>query len=62
MSPRRRRPARLCGVSVWTLSQERGQLDPAEVAAGIHPLDDPHYPRTALLWWNSRIGGWVMPV
>ena len=54
-------PARLCGVSAWTVSQHRGRLDPAEVAAGIHP-DDSHYPRTALLIVEQPHGGWPMPL
>ena len=41
--------ARVAGVSIWPISHERGRLDPAEVAASVHPADDPHYPWTALL-------------
>ena len=40
--------ARIAGVSTWPVSHVRGCLDPDEVAAGFHPEDDPHYPRTAL--------------
>jgi threonine aldolase len=54
-------PARLCGVSTWTVSQDRGRLDPAEVAAGIHP-DNEHLPRTSLLIVEQPHGGWVMPL
>lgn len=54
-------PSRFCGVSVWPVSQERGRLDPAEVAGGIHP-DDPHFPRTSLLIVEQPHGGWVMPL
>jgi threonine aldolase len=54
-------PARLCGVSVWTVAQDRGRLDPAEVAAGIHP-DNEHLPRTSLLIVEQPHGGWVMPM
>ncbi|MBV9358098.1 MAG: low-specificity L-threonine aldolase [Chloroflexi bacterium] len=53
--------ARLAGVSTWTITQERGRLDPAEVLAGIHP-DDPHYPRSSLLIVEQPSGGWVMPL
>jgi threonine aldolase len=54
-------PARLCGVSTWTVSQDRGRLDPAEVAGGIHP-DNEHLPRTSLLIVEQPHGGWVMPL
>lgn len=53
--------ARLGGVSTWTVSQDRGRLDVAEVAAAIHP-DDSHYARTALLIVEQPHGGWVMPI
>ncbi len=53
--------ARLGGVSTWTVSQERGRLNPAEVAAAIHP-DDSHYARTRLLIVEQPHGGWVMPL
>ena len=53
--------ARLGGVSTWTVSQERGRLNPAEVAAAIHP-DDSHYARSALLIVEQPHGGWVMPI
>lgn len=53
--------ARLGGVSTWAVSQERGRLNPAEVAAAIHP-DDSHYARSALLIVEQPHGGWVMPI
>ncbi len=53
--------ARLAGVTTWTVSQTRGRLDPAEIAAGIHP-DDPHYARSALLIVEQPHGGYVMPL
>ena len=52
--------ARIAGVSTWTVPQERASVNPADVAAGIHP-DDPHYPRTALVWVEQPHRGWVMP-
>jgi threonine aldolase len=54
--------ARAGGVSIWPISHDRGRLDPAEVAAGIHPIDDPHYPHTALLVVEEPSRGWVMPL
>jgi threonine aldolase len=32
------------------------------VAAGVHPIDDPHYAHTALLIVEQPSRGWVMPV
>ena len=54
--------ARLAGVSTWPIAHERGRLRPADVAAAIHPPDDPHYPRTALLIVEEPHAGWVMPL
>ena len=54
-------PARIAGVSTWTLAQERAELDPAAVAAAIRP-DDSHYPRTALVWVEQPRSGWIMPL
>ncbi len=53
--------ARFGGVTTWTVSQTRGRLDPAEVAAAIHP-DDAHYTRSRLLIVEQPHGGWVMPL
>ena len=54
--------ARIAGVSTWPVSHVRGCLDPDEVAAGFHPEDDPHYPRTALVLIEQPHQGWVVPV
>ena len=53
--------ARIAGISTWTVAQERAEIDPAAVAAAIHP-DDPHYPRTALIWVEQPHRGWIMPL
>jgi threonine aldolase len=53
--------ARIAGVSSWTVPQERATVNPADIVAGIHP-DDPHYPRTALVWVEQPHSGWVMPL
>jgi threonine aldolase len=54
--------ARLAGVSTWTVPQERATIDPRDVAAGIHPAEDEHYPRTALIWVEQPNRGWTMPL
>ncbi len=54
--------ARVGGVSMWTIPQERGRLNPADVVAAIHPVADPHYPRTALLVVEQPHRGFVMPL
>ncbi len=54
--------ARLAGVSTWTVPQERASIAPEAVEAGIHPADDPHYPRTALVWVEQPSRGWTMPL
>jgi threonine aldolase len=54
--------ARLAGVSTWTVPQTGASLSPADVEAGIHPTDDPHYPRTALVWVEQPSNGWTMPL
>lgn len=53
--------ARFGGVTTWTVAQTRGRLDPAEVAAAIHP-NDAHYTRSRLLIVEQPHGGWVMPL
>jgi threonine aldolase len=54
--------ARLAGVSSWTIPQVGASLSPEDVRAGIHPTDDPHYPRTALVWVEQPSNGWTMPL
>jgi threonine aldolase len=54
--------ARLAGVSTWTIPQAGASLSPDDVQAGIHPTDDPHYPRTALVWVEQPSNGWTMPL
>jgi threonine aldolase len=54
--------ARLAGVSTWTVPQTRASIAPADVEAGIHPADDPHYPRTSLVWVEQPSAGWTMPL
>ena len=54
--------ARLAGVSTWTVPQERASIRPEDVAAGIHPADDEHYPRTSLVWVEQPNRGWTMPL
>lgn len=54
--------ARLAGVSTWPIPQVRGRLDTADVAEAIHPADDPHYPRSALLVVEQPHDGWVVPI
>jgi threonine aldolase len=54
--------ARLAGVSTWTVPQTGASLAPEDVAAGIHPTDDPHYPHTGLVWVEQPSGGWTMPL
>jgi threonine aldolase len=54
--------ARLAGVSTWPVPQPRACLSPDDVAAGIHPADDAHFPRSALVWLEQPSHGWVMPL
>lgn len=54
--------ARLAGVSTWTVPQERASIRPEDVAAGIHPAHDEHYPHTALVWVEQPNRGWTMPL
>ena len=52
--------ARLAGVSTWLIPQDRACIDPADIAAAVR-ADDPHCPRTALVWVEQPQAGWVMP-
>ncbi|HEX8967992.1 MAG TPA: GntG family PLP-dependent aldolase [Chloroflexota bacterium] len=54
--------ARIAGVSVWPISQECGQLEPREIAAAVHPANDPHYPRSRLLIVEQPHAGWPIPI
>jgi threonine aldolase len=54
--------ARIAGVSVWTIPHDRGRLDVEDIASAIHPADDSHYPRSALLIVEQPHAGWVMPL
>ncbi len=54
--------ARLAGVSTWTVPQERASVAPQDIEAGIHPADNPHYPRTALVWVEQPSRGWTIPL
>ena len=52
--------ARLAGVSTYPLSQYGACIRPDDVEAAIHPSDDPHFPRSALLWIEQPSHGWVL--
>jgi threonine aldolase len=52
--------ARVAGVSTYPVSQQGACLRPADVEAAIHPPDDPHFPRSALVWVEQPSHGWVM--
>jgi threonine aldolase len=54
--------ARIAGVSVWPIPHERGRLDVADIASAVHPADDAHYPRSAVLIVEQPHAGWVMPL
>ncbi len=53
--------ARVAGVQLRTIAQKGASLDLAAIERGIRP-DDPHYPRTALIWVEQPCNGWVMPL
>jgi threonine aldolase len=53
--------ARIAGVSTNAVSQNGACIRPADVEAAIHP-DDPHFPRSALVWSEQPSHGWVMPL
>jgi threonine aldolase len=52
--------ARLAGVSSWLVPQQQGRIDPDDIHAAVRP-DDPHCPRTALVWIEQPYLGWVIP-
>ncbi len=52
------------GAQLWPVAGRQGVLDPAEVEAAFH-VDDPHFPRTALIAvedTSNRGGGSVYPL
>ena len=53
--------ARVAGTQLRTVPQQRASLDLAAIERSIRP-DDPHYPRTALIWVEQPCNGWVMPL
>lgn len=54
--------ARLAGISTWPLEQHGASIRPDDILAAVHPADDPHFPRSALVWVEQPSGGWVMPI
>jgi len=53
--------ARVAGTQLRTVPQEGASLDLAAIERTIRP-DDPHYPRTTLIWVEQPSNGWVMPL
>ena len=53
--------ARVAGVQLRTVPQQGASLDLAAIDRAIRP-DDPHYPKTALIWVEQPCNGWVMPL
>ena len=53
--------ARVAGTQLRTVPQQGAGLDVAQIERTIRP-DDPHYPRTALIWVEQPCNGWVMPL
>jgi threonine aldolase len=53
--------ARIAGVSTRLVPQREAWVDPADVVSAIR-ADDPHYPRTALVWVEQPHMGWIMPM
>jgi threonine aldolase len=53
--------ARVAGTQLRTVPQHEASLDLGAIERGIRP-DDPHYPRTALIWVEQPCNGWVMPL
>jgi threonine aldolase len=53
--------ARVAGTQLRTVPQHEASLDIGAIERGIRP-DDPHYPRTALIWVEQPCNGWVMPL
>ncbi len=53
--------ARVAGTQLRTVPQHEASLDFGAIEKGIRP-DDPHYPRTGLIWVEQPCNGWVMPL
>ncbi len=53
--------ARVAGVQLRTVPQQGASLDVEAIRRSIRP-DDPHYPKTALIWVEQPCNGWVMPL
>jgi threonine aldolase len=51
--------ARFAGVSTRLIPSDRGRVDPADVVSAVR-ADDPHCPRTSLLWLEQPQNGWIM--
>ena len=54
--------ARIAGVSVWPIPHQRGRLHVQDIVSAVHPVDDSHYPRSALVIVEQPHAGWVMPL
>jgi len=53
--------ARVAQTQLRTVPQQRASLDIAAIERTIRG-DDPHFPRTGLLWVEQPCNGWVMPL
>jgi threonine aldolase len=53
--------ARVAQTQLRTVPQERASLDIAAIERTIRG-DDPHWPRTGLIWVEQPCNGWVMPL
>jgi threonine aldolase len=53
--------ARVAGTQLRTVPQQGASLDLGAIERAIRP-DDPHYPRTTLIWVEQPCNGWVMPL
>lgn len=53
--------ARVAQVQLRTVPQTGASLDIDAIERTIRP-DDPHYPRTRMIWIEQPCNGWVMPL
>jgi threonine aldolase len=53
--------ARVAGTQLRTVPQQGARLDIGAIERTIRP-DDPHYPKTTLIWVEQPCNGWVMPL
>ncbi len=53
--------ARVAQTQLRTVPQQRASLDVAAIERTIRG-DDPHWPRTGLIWVEQPCNGWVMPL